>query len=150
MLKFSRARRRNERQGILVELAALDRAEEECLADAEVRARRREREAERRAELDRTFVARFAEAVRARYPACPKGREVEIAEHACRKHSGRVGRTAAAKAFEDGAIDLAVVAHVRHAETDYDELLCRGVDRYAARDRVGRDVRLVLARWRGE
>jgi hypothetical protein len=44
VLKWSRARRRYERQGLLVEEAALDRAEAECLADGEARARRRERE----------------------------------------------------------------------------------------------------------
>ena len=32
------------RQGILVEEAALERAEQECLADAQQRARRRERD----------------------------------------------------------------------------------------------------------
>lgn len=45
VLKWSRARKRYERQGILVEEQALDKAEEECLADSEIRERRREREA---------------------------------------------------------------------------------------------------------
>lgn len=52
VLKWSRARRRYEHQGLLVEEIAIQRAEEECLADEDIRARRREREAERRAELD--------------------------------------------------------------------------------------------------
>src|SRR6267378_2025339 len=52
VLKFSRARRRYERQGLLVEESALELAEAECLADFEVRALRKGREAERRAELD--------------------------------------------------------------------------------------------------
>src|SRR5437879_5312797 len=51
VLKWSRSRKRYERQGLLVEERALELAEEECLADADLRARRREREAERRAEL---------------------------------------------------------------------------------------------------
>src|SRR5689334_57258 len=34
VLKWSRARKRYERQGLLVESAALERAEAECLADA--------------------------------------------------------------------------------------------------------------------
>src|SRR5713101_6070267 len=54
VLKWSRARKRYERQGLLVEERALELAEDECLADADRRARRREREAERRAELDET------------------------------------------------------------------------------------------------
>ena len=36
VLKWSRARKRYERQGLLVEEQALRRAEEECLADAEI------------------------------------------------------------------------------------------------------------------
>jgi hypothetical protein len=43
VLKWSRARKRYERQGLLVEEGALQRAEAECLNDAEARARRRER-----------------------------------------------------------------------------------------------------------
>jgi len=54
VLKWSRARKRYERQGLLVESEALERAEQECLADSETRARRRKREAERRVELDWT------------------------------------------------------------------------------------------------
>jgi hypothetical protein len=60
VLKFSRARGRYERQGLLVEENALNQAEAECLADAEARERRAERERERRAELDQGYVAQFA------------------------------------------------------------------------------------------
>ena len=58
VLKWSRARRRYERQGVLVEEPGLARAEAECLADGDARARHREREAERRADLDREYVDR--------------------------------------------------------------------------------------------
>ncbi len=40
VLKFSRARKRYERQGLLVEETALQQAESECLADSDIRARR--------------------------------------------------------------------------------------------------------------
>jgi len=126
VLKWSRARKRYERQGLLVEERALQLAEQECLEDAEVRARRREREAERRAELDQEYVLRFAKRVRELFPHCPIGREHIIAEHACQKYSGRVGRSAGAKSLEEEFVRLAVIAHVRHAETNYDELLSRG------------------------
>src|SRR5207245_5984194 len=43
VLRFSRARKRYERQGVLVEEAALEHAEQECLADADKRAAQRER-----------------------------------------------------------------------------------------------------------
>ncbi len=147
VLRWSRARKRYERQGLLVEEEALDRAEQECLADEDVRARRREREAARRAELDREYVREFAERVRELYPQCPRGREVVIAEHACLKYSGRVGRSAAAKSFDEQAIRLAVVAHIRHAETPYDTLLAAGYDRWDARAQVEGAVARVLDQW---
>ncbi len=147
VLKWSRARRRYERQGLLVESEALERAEAECLADSEVRVRRREREAERRAELDRRYVERFALRVRELFLACPAERERAIAEHACRKYSGRIGRSAAGKTLDEEAIRLAVTAHVRHAETRYDELLGKGYDRREAREQVEEEVLQVLAKW---
>ena len=149
MLEWSRARKQYERQGLLVEEAGLAQAEEECLADAEARERRRVREAERRAEEDQEYVARFAAAVRQMYPACPQGREQVIAEHACRKYSGRVGRSAAAKQLDAAAVRLAVIAHVRHAETNYDALLSRGYERQDARAEVENKVARVLAQWTG-
>jgi len=147
ILRWSRARKRYERQGLLVEAEALEQAEQECLVDEEVRARRREREAARREELDQQYVQRFARRVRELYPRCPPGREVIIAEHACLKYSGRVGRSASAKSFDEQAIRLAVLAHVRHAETKYDELLAGGVDRWDARAEVEDAVKRTLTAW---
>lgn len=150
VLKWSRARKRYERQGILVEELAVQKAEEECLADKDVRARRRQREAVRRDRLDRQYVERFAERVRALYPSCPPGTEKEIAEHACLKYSGRIGRSAAAKVLDDEAIQLAVIARIRHLETPYDQLLVDGWERHAAREQVRQRVSSVLALWQGE
>jgi hypothetical protein len=149
VLKWSRARKRYERQGVLVEAAALERAETECLSDADARARRREREAERRADLDREYLTSFAGRVRELFPGTPPEREREIAEHACRKYSGRVGRSSAAKSLDAEAVRLAVVAHVRHRETDYDQLLASGMDRHVARDQVATQVRELIRRWQG-
>src|SRR6266446_8929818 len=64
VLKFSRVRRHYERQGLMVEETALDLAEEECLADFEVRELRKEREAARRAGLDQKYVQQFAHKIR--------------------------------------------------------------------------------------
>jgi hypothetical protein len=149
VVRWSRSRKRYERQGILVEEAALAQAEEECLSDADLRAARRAREAEGREKRDEVFVRSFAEAIRGRYPAAPPGAEVPIAEHACQKYSGRIGRSAAAKALEPEAIDLAVGAAVRHRWTRYDELLMAGWDRNDARAEVWPDVAAVLDSWRG-
>ena len=147
VLKWSRARNRYERQGLMVEEQALEKAEEECLADSEVRERRRNREAIRREKLDRQYVEQFAQRVRELFPGCPAGREAAIAEHACQKFSGRVGRSAAAKSLDEAAVRLAVVAHIRHRETDYDRLLSRGYDRGEARVEVERAVGAVLRSW---
>ena len=148
VLKFSRARRRYERQGLLVEEDALAQAEAECLADSEVRQRRNERARERRAELDEEFVREFGKRIRAIFPKCPKGREQTIAEHACLKYSGRVGRSAGAKSYEEEMIRLAVMAHVRHRETNYDSLLAKGWSRGEARSEVRDRVDAVLTDWR--
>lgn len=150
VLKWSRARKRYERQGILVEEQSLEWAEKECLADADARARRREREEKRRAEMDEQYIAEFAAHVRQMYPNCPQGTEIEIAEHACLKYSGRVGRSAAAKSYDEDAIRLAVTAHIRHRETDYDQLLSSGHERREARRRVSADVERVLTSWKAD
>ena len=84
VVRWSRSRRRYERQGILVEEAALEQAEQECLADEDARLRRRER---------------------------------------------------------------AVVASVRHDDTNYDSLLMSGVPRDVARDRIRPDIDRILAAW---
>ncbi|CAN5649132.1 hypothetical protein BH23GEM9_BH23GEM9_32990 [soil metagenome] len=102
LVRFSRTRKRYERQGILVEENALLRADE----------------------------------------------AMAIAEHACLKYSGRVGRSADAKEFAPQAIDLAVRAHVRHRHTPYDSLLGGGLDRHEARFAVAEETDIVIERWR--
>lgn len=147
VLQWSRARKHYERKGLLVEEAALQRAEQECLEDADVRARRKERQAERRDELDQEYISSFAKRVRELFPNCPAGREQVIAEHACQKYSGRVGRSAQAKSLDEKSILLAVIAHIRHAETNYDELLARGLDRSLARGEVQEEIDQLAAQW---
>lgn len=147
VLKWSRARKRYERQGLLVQEDALRRAEVECLADAEIRMRRQEREATRRHGLDRVYIEAFAGRIGQVFPGCPDERAWAIAEHACEKYSGRVGRSSAARRLDEEAIRLAVRAHLRHTDTNYDALLARGVDRGEARSRVREDVDRLLESW---
>ena len=149
VLKWSKARRRYERQGLLVEEAALRQAETECLDDEDARAQRRIREAERRDELDLSYIRRFAEAIIKLYPKCPPKTANSISKHACTKYSGRVGRSAAAKALDEQAIRLAVIAHIRHVETQYDKLLMSGYDRVDARFNVKEKVQSILMKWQG-
>jgi hypothetical protein len=56
-----------------------------------------------------------------------------------------VGRSA--KYLEEEAIRLAVIAHVQHAETDYDVLLVAGHERWEARAQVKGAVARVLEQW---
>lgn len=147
VLKWSTARKHYERQGLLVEEKALDQAESECLADSEARARRKEREQERRAEQDHEYIQSFAKRVRELFPHSPPNREREIAEHACRKYTGRIGRSAAAKTFHEDAIRLAVLAHIRHRETNYDTLLNKGLHRSEARSEISAQVNTIRDLW---
>ncbi len=148
VVQWARARKRYERQGLLVEEEALEQAEAECKADARQREERRAAAAIRRAELDEDYVAEFGRHLRKRFPGCPPGEARRIAEHACRKNSGRVGRSAAARQFDPEAIDLAVIARIRHAHTDYDDLLAQGMVRDEARAEVRHDIDAVLDRWK--
>jgi hypothetical protein len=147
VVRFSRSRRRYERQGILVEEAALQQAEAQCLADEEARARRRERDRQRRADQDVVFEGQLAEAVARLFPGCPPERAAAIARFAALRGSGRIGRSAAGRALDDRAVRLAVAASVRHEDTGYDELLMAGVPRPAAREQVRPAIDRVLAAW---
>lgn len=147
VVRWSRARKRYERQGILAEPDAIAQAEQACLADSEVRERRRQRDAERRVLDDDRFITDLAAAVRMRFPSCPTERALRIAQHAGVRGSGRIGRTGAGRALDAEAVRLAVIAAIRHEETRYDALLMDGVSRAAARELIRDDVDRVLNTW---
>ena len=146
---WNQRRRRYERKGQYVEASAIELARQECEADAEKRAKANAMASVKRAEEDKIYIAAFSKAIRKRYPNCPKGREKAIAEHACEKYSGRVGRTADAKQFDATMIDLAVEAHIRHTETDYDNQFNKGKSKRVIRLEVKLDIHSVLSRWKG-
>ncbi len=148
VVRFSRARKRYERQGILVEEAALEEAERQCLADAAARARGRERADARRAADDADLQAQIAGEIRRLFPACPAERAEAIARHTAARGSGRIGRTSTARALDPDAIELAVIALIRHVDTGYDALLMSGVEREAARAQVQPAVVRTLDLWR--
>ena len=101
VLRFSRPRKQYEREGVLVEEEALARAEQECVDDAEPRKLARARAAERRERMDEQYGRTFGEHVKRVFPSCPTRERDTIAEHACQKHSGRIGRSQAARQFDD-------------------------------------------------
>lgn len=147
VVRFNRRKSRYERQGVLVEEAALARAEQRCLADAEARRRRRVRDARRRSAQDARFTQAFAAEIRRLFPGCPADRARAIAAHAAERGSGRVGRSAAGRALTEGAVTSAVVASVRHLDTPYDRLLMSGVPRHEARRRIAAVVETVVRGW---
>jgi hypothetical protein len=147
VVRWSRTRKRYERQGLLVEEAALEQAEQQCLADEDVRMRRRERGRERGAAEDVELQVGMAKTIRRLFPRCPAGRAEAIARHTSLRGSGRVGRSAAGRSLDETAITLAVVASVRHEDTDYDSLLMSGVSRAIARDQTRPAVDRTLAAW---
>ena len=83
------------------------------------------------------------------FSPCPVADAQDIARHACQKHSGRVGRSAAARRFDPVAVRLAVIAHIRHTRTSYDNLLARHGDRQLARSEVELKIKKVLYKWAG-
>jgi hypothetical protein len=147
VVRWSRTRKRYERQGLLVEEAALEQAEQQCLADEDVRLRRRERDRERRAAEDVELQAAMVKEIKRLFPRCPAGRAEAIARHTSLRGSGRVGRSAAGRSLDEQAITLAVVASVRHENTKYDSMLMAGISREEARDRIRPAVDRVLASW---
>ncbi|BEL09312.1 DUF2293 domain-containing protein [Actinoplanes sichuanensis] len=148
VVRFNRSRRRHERQGLLVERPAVEQAEQQCLSDEEVRVRRRERDRERREAADEEFQQRLAGQIAEMFPGCPVARADEISRHTSIRGSGRVGRSAAGRRFDPDAVTRAVVASIRHEDTDYDDLLMSGVPRDEARTRIRPAIDRVLARWR--
>jgi hypothetical protein len=147
VVQWSRSRKRYERQGILAEPGAIERAEAECLADDEVRERLRLRDEQHRAATDERFAVELAAAIRTQFPGCPAERAARIARHAAMRGSGRIGRTRAGRALDPEAVRLAVIAAVRHDDTTYDQLLMSGLPRAEARDQIRADIERILADW---
>lgn len=117
VLEWAHRRNHYERQGTMVEAAALERAEEEGLADADLRAARAERRRESEAVKDVHYIERFRDTVLSLYPSAPP----------------------------DEA--LAVRAAIRHQHTPYDELLMDGQARLDARREIAPILDAVEAQW---
>jgi hypothetical protein len=127
VVRWSRTRKRYERQGLLVEEAALEQAEAACQVDDDV-----------------AFSKRMTAEIERLFPGCPPERALAIARQAGRRAGGK----GAATMLDDEVVVLAVLASVRHEDTPYDELLMAGVPREEARERVRARVERVMTRWR--
>jgi hypothetical protein len=99
--------------------------------------------------LDLELVAAMTELIGARFPGCPaEEAAARIAAHTARRGSGRVGRSAAGRDLHPSAIDLAVLAWIRHQHTQYDVLLMSGQDRETARDMIRDEVANWESAWK--
>jgi len=96
----------------------------------------------------RARPGQLAEQIRRLFPGCPQERAEAIAAHAAVRGSGRVGRSAAGQALDDEAVTRAVIASVRHEDSDYDALLMSGVARMAARGTVRPAIDRIFEGWR--
>src|SRR5579872_4663776 len=139
-VKFSRARKRHERQGVLVETSAIERAEQACAQDAKAREAKRTKRQAHDETADQEFPVEFTEGILKILPSCPADEAKSISGHACRKYSRRVGRSGAAKDLDPKAIELAVRAHVRHVHTRYDARLAEGLEPGDARPLIRSEI----------
>lgn len=104
---------------------------------------------------DRKDIDKARSALLRLFPRIPLQSAEAVLSHGFQKGSGRVGRSTTLN--DDEKITKAVIAHIRHTETPYDNLLRRATDhrpnetrREDARALVRAQVDDVLRRWRPE
>jgi hypothetical protein len=79
------------------------------------------------------------------FPKIPEPERGLVLKHGFRKYSGRVGRTSQIPLSKK--VQLAVIAHIRHRHTRYDEMLKDGSNREGARRMVQKKIQGVLRKW---
>jgi hypothetical protein len=156
--KYRRDRHSPVFDGVVVSSRSADKLLAEIVARQERSTNRRKPTPEqrvaarsRRQQLD---VGKFAAMIRQRFPSIPEDEDTEIAEHACEISSGRVGRSNVA----DDPVMAAVIAHIRHCHTNYEQLLDRPCEldvdpeeraelRREARHQVADQIRVITEKW---
>jgi hypothetical protein len=83
VVRFNRSRGRYERQGLLVEQAALERAEAECLSNEEARRLARDRGALYRERADARYIEELSERIRRDCPGCPPNKALPLPASNC-------------------------------------------------------------------
>ena len=94
---------------------------------------------------DATDIANAAAEIDTRFPKIPASEKQAVLKHSFKKHSGRVGRTSSIPLSRK--ILFAVIAHVRHTQTDYDALLKSGKSREHARKITRKGIETVMRKW---
>ncbi len=119
VVRWSRSRKRYERQGILVGETALEQAEQECLADEDARMRRRERDREHRVGEDVELQARMAGEIARLFPGCPPERAEAIARHTALRGAGEGDSFRRRLSEPEGVPIVAEAAEPREARSWY-------------------------------
>lgn len=96
---------------------------------------------------DEGIARDFEREILSMFPQIRAGALRSVCHTALEKGKGKVGRTG--KLDARSKVLLAVRAHIRHCETDYDRLLRRGVPREEARRQVEPRIEEVYRAWRG-
>jgi hypothetical protein len=147
VVRWSTRRNRYERQGILAEAVAIEQAARQCLSDADLRVA---------GNASRAVgpIKMCTSAVSSPPPSVSSSRGVRSTaprrSHFMRRHAAAAvwDEAPPGRALDRDAVCLAVVASVRHVDTDYDVLLMSGVDRESARAQVHQRVEDVVNAWR--
>lgn len=96
---------------------------------------------------DEGMAKGFERDTRDAFPQIPASSLRNVSKIALEKGKGKVGRTG--KLDVQRKVHLAVRAHIRHCETDYDKLLRNGVAREDARQRIEAKIQEVCRAWGG-
>jgi hypothetical protein len=94
---------------------------------------------------DATLVRQAAIELDKQFPKISSGEKEMVLKHGFRKLSGRVGRTGTIPMAKK--VLFAVIAHIRHEHTDYDQMMDKGINREDARRRIAKDMQGVLRLW---
>ena len=150
VVRFSRSRGRYERQGILVETPAIEKAEAECTSDAEDRAKARARAAELRVAQDQELVQQMTARILALFPRCTPWEARAIAAHTATEAADELAAARLAAIWKTARYSPPSPPPFATIIQTTMNLLASGADRQSARERVGDQVREILAGWRGE
>lgn len=94
---------------------------------------------------DAALVRQAASELEKQFPNIPSGEKEMVLKHGFRKYSGRVGRTGLMPMSKK--VLFAVIAHIRHKHTNYDQMLNKGMDRDEARRAIAKKTQDMLREW---
>ncbi|KAF1954252.1 hypothetical protein CC80DRAFT_130715 [Byssothecium circinans] len=94
---------------------------------------------------DAALVRTAATEIDRQFPRIPREDKELVLRHGFKKYSGRVGRTGQIP-MQRKAL-FAVIAHIRHKHTKYDELLDGGMGREDARKAIQKKLQDKLRQW---